>query len=99
MPAQFDLCRLTGGALVLVLQDDLHEGLASRVVAPVVPVRSVGPQPPRLCPVVDVGERPHVVLCQSLAAIPIGQLRTRIGTLAPRKDEIVRALDLLFTGI
>lgn len=99
MPGQYDIYRLPDGALVCVLQDDLHDTISTRVVAPLIAVSLVGPQSTQLCPLVDFGEEPHVLLTQSLSAIPGRLLGSKVGSLAARRDEIVRALDLLFTGV
>ena len=40
----------------------------------------------------------YVVLTQELAAVPRSSLRRTIGSLAEWRDEITRALDVLFIG-
>ncbi len=99
MPRQFDLVRLGGGSRAVVLQDDMHGTLRTRVVAPLVPLRQAKDQPKGLCPVVALDGEPWAILTPSTAAVPVGALSTPFGSLAERRDEIIRALDLLFTGV
>ena len=99
MAAQFDVFRLPNGSLAVLLQDDLHEGLATRVIAPLVPLSKARPQPTGISPVVDFAEQPHAILVQSLAAVAASLLKKPCGSLAHCRDSIIRALDLLFTGV
>ncbi len=99
MSDQFNVFRLPNGTLAVLLQDDLHEGLATRVVAPLVPLAKTKPQPAGISPVVDFAEQPHAILVQSLAAVPSSALQRPLGSLAYRRDSIIHAIDLLFTGV
>jgi toxin CcdB len=98
MPRQFDLVRLGNGPAV-VLQDDMHETLRSRIVAPLVPLREAKHQPKGLCPVVQIEGEPLAVFLPSMAAVPIGTLGRPFGSLADHREALVRGLDLLFTGV
>jgi len=40
----------------------------------------------------------HVLVVDRIAAIERATMRQRVGNVAPYRDEIVSALDLLFTG-
>ncbi len=51
---QFDIVRLKGGQLAVVLQADLLDDRETRVVAPMFPTRDIVPTP-RLHPVVASG--------------------------------------------
>ena len=101
--AQFDLHRNPrGGAypLLLDVQADLLERLATRVVVPLVTAKRHGARPiTRLNPVVKLEGKDYVVLFQELASIPTSALGDRVGSLADRRPELVAAVDLLFTGI
>jgi toxin CcdB len=97
-PRQFDLVRI-GGKPSVVLQDDMHEGLGSRVVAPLVPIREARHQPKGLCPAVTIEGEPLAVLLPSMAAVPRGALSPPFGALAEQRDLLLRGLDLLFTGV
>lgn len=96
--AQFDLYRLPGGALVVDLQTDLIGITASRVVAP---LREAGRYAafPGLTPVVVFGGAEWIVRVQELAAIPGGELREAVGSLALQRDALKRALDILIDGV
>jgi toxin CcdB len=96
---QFDICRLGKSALIVVLQDDLHEGLATRIVAPLIPLAKIGPQPRGLCPTVQFNSQPYAVLIQSLSAVPLGELRETLGQARHLRDDLTRAVDLLFMGL
>ena len=99
MVAQYDVVKLRHGGLVIVLQDDRVSGIATRVVAPLVPVSDTGAQPRNLCPVVNVEGSVMVCLTQSMAALPLRDLETVQFSLSHRREEFIRALDLLFTGV
>ena len=96
---QFDICRLGKDTLVIVLQDDLHEGLASRIVAPLILSAKIGAQPRGLCPVIHFNNQDHVLLIQSLSAVPLGELRETLGHAHHLRDDMSRAVDLLFMGL
>ena len=101
--AQFDIHRNPkGGAypLVLDVQSEVLARLATRVVVPLVTVKRHGARPiTRLNPVVRIKDTDYVLLFQELAAIPRSALGEIVATVAPRRTELVAALDLLFTGL
>jgi toxin CcdB len=99
MAAQFDLCRLPNRTLVVLLQDDLAEWTATRVAAPVIPATRARTMPRILCPVVDFGEEPHAIPVPSLSSVMTVSLSPPLYSLARYRDDIIRALDLLFTGV
>lgn len=101
--AQFDLFKnpRTGlYPLLLDVQADVLGRLATRVVVPLTTVKRYGARPmTRLNPVVAVRGVSYVLLFQELAAVPASALGERVGSLAEQRDELVRAVDLLFTGL
>lgn len=101
--AQFDLHRNRKGGdypLLLDVQADLLERLATRVVVPLMTVKRHGARPiTRLNPVVRVRGNEYVLVFQELAAIPASALGDVVGSLADRRAELIAAVDLLFTGI
>jgi len=99
--AQFDIYpgRGEGVDFLLDLQDEMLANLSTRVVAPVVLPETVGLPIKILNPCVCVGGSDHIVLIHLLAAIPASSLGERVGSAASRRDAIIAALDLLFTGI
>jgi toxin CcdB len=95
--AQFDLYRLADGMLVVDLQTDLIGLDATRIVAP---LREEGAYArfPGLTPSVALNGRRWIVRLQELAAVPAGELRDRVGSLAELRDELKRGLDILIDG-
>jgi toxin CcdB len=101
--AQFDLFRHPSDKrypFLLDLQADLLRDLATRVVAPLTPVRRLRGKPiGRLNPVVEIEGTEYAVLFQDVAALPVNALGATAGNLRARRDELISALDLLFTGV
>ena len=100
--AQFDIYSIPvrGGVEVLLdLQDDLLENLATRVVAPLVRAEMVGQAMHTLHPRIWVGNEPYVLLTHLMAAVPAASLGECIGSAKIQQQEIVAPVDLLFTGI
>jgi toxin CcdB len=101
--AQFDVFRHAKSRrypYLLDVQAELLRDLATRVVAPLIPLaRLRGQAISQLNPIVDVGGEPHAILFQELAAFPARELRNPVANLLPRRGEIIAAIDLLFTGI
>lgn len=99
MAAQFDLYRIQGGGLVVVLQNDLLDQLQTRVVAPLVPAHSVERVLQSLNPSVTLGEETYLIMPQLAATLTLAEMGERVGSLAMMHDAIVRALDALLSGI
>ena len=85
---------------VVVLQSDLLDAVENHVVAPlrlkqenaIIPVV-------RLNPVVQIDGADYLVRVQDIATVPRRMLKQRVANLSPQRDEILAALDLLFTGL
>ncbi len=87
-----------GSGFVVDVQTDLLDGLATRVVVPLVPTKSA-PIPARLLnPVIVIDGDEHVMVTQFLSAVPTSPLGNPVANLAARADDITRALDMLFQG-
>ena len=99
MAAQFDVCRLESGTFVLVLQHDQHSEMRSRVVA--VLERGAENYTPfkALMPRVPVGDLDLRLAPHTVATLPLAELRTVVANAAHCRDEIVRAFDVLLTGV
>ncbi len=95
--AQFDVFRLRGGMLVVDLQTDLIGLDATRITAP---IREEGAYArfPGLTPTVEIEGRRWIVRLQELAAVPAGELGTRIGSISAAGDALKRGLDILIDG-
>lgn len=84
---------------LLDIQSDLLDGLPTRVVIPLAYPEAIETLPIlRLNPKVGVGETALVALTQDMAALPRRLLKTPVANLSPQREEILAALDFLFTG-
>ncbi|GEN28391.1 plasmid maintenance protein CcdB [Halovibrio variabilis] len=97
--ARFDVFENEGGiGYLLDVQSDLLSGLNTRVVVPLL-TKSTAPTPAqRLNPVFSIEGHELVMATQYMAAVPKGELRSGVGSLAEKHDEISVALDMLFLG-
>jgi toxin CcdB len=99
--AQFDVLRTKGSAiypLVVEVQADLHNKLATRVVVPLVSRARYALPATRLTPTVKVRDDEYVVLFPLIAAVPKSSLGPLVASLAPHRATLLAALDLLVTG-
>ena len=92
--ARFDVYRPPGGDLLLDVQSDHLDHLPTRVVVPLLNLPSLG----ELTPEFDVNGERVLMMTQYLTAISRHELRQPVANLAPQRDSITRALDLLLTG-
>jgi toxin CcdB len=99
MLRQFDCARLPNGTLAVVLQDDVASSLLGRVVAPLVSETDIGPATRGLNPTILIEDRRYRLKTELLGAVPLRQLSGPVANVAHHRDDIVRALDLLFTGV
>ncbi|NMM45776.1 plasmid maintenance protein CcdB [Rhodospirillaceae bacterium KN72] len=97
--AQYDIYRMPGGAgYLLNVQSDLLEGMATRVVVPLMPRDTAPPAADRLNPVFTIGGEDLVLVTQNLAAVPLSILGKAIGGLDAEADAVRNALDMVFVG-
>jgi toxin CcdB len=102
--AQFDVYKAPRGGdhshLVDVQSDSLSQ-MESRVVVPMIARRKLNPKElvPRLNPTATIDGIEYVLIVQELAAVSTSLLRERVGTVLKQRDELIAAVDLLFTGI
>ena len=101
---QFDVHRMrdvdTGprsNELVVVLQHGHARAVETVIVAPIV---SRGRLPPlrRVRPLVKLDGEEHVAVVDRLAAIERSSVGPRVGSLEAHRDDLIRAVDTLFTG-
>jgi hypothetical protein len=84
---------------IVVLQADVAEG-ETRLIAPLAP--RVGPfsgAVSRALPVIHHDDRQYVLTLPLISAMPRRRLRKAVGSLAPYRADITRALDFLLFGI
>lgn len=83
---------------LLDLQAELLGGLNTRVVAPLLPASRARPAR-HLNPVFEVEGRAVVLSTAELAGVPLAALGEEVASLREHRDEIIAALDFLFTGV
>jgi toxin CcdB len=85
--------------LLLDIQSDLIGALETRVVVPLMPSMTKGARPLTvLMPTMEVDGRKYVMCTPQLAGVPRGGIGAEVANMAPRRDEIIAALDLLISG-
>ena len=95
---QWDIVALSDGTYALMLQADLLDQYAWRVVAPLVPAKAFTATP-RLHLRVRVARRDYVVVTDKMAAIRLKSIKTVVGSMKDREWDIRWALDLVFVGV
>ena len=84
---------------LLDVQADMLGVLATRVVIPLYHAAAM-PRPARhLNPVVEIDGKSMVLSTAELAGVPVSMLGDAVGNLADYRDDIIAALDFVFTGI
>ena len=84
---------------LLDVQADLLDSLITRVVVPLVLEHEMGQAAKRLNPLCQVNGVTVVMSSAELAGISTRLLGDKVASLKNRRDDIIAALDLLFTGI
>jgi len=84
---------------LLDVQTELLDTLATRVVVPLVVAEEMGLSARHLNPQFKVKGTAVVMSTAELAGVSNRLLRDKVASLKTKRDEIIAALDLLFTGI
>lgn len=84
---------------LLDVQADLLETLATRVVVPLMLAEEMGLAAKYLNPQFKIKGAAVVMSTAELAGVSIRSLGDRVLSLKNKRDEIIAALDFLFTGI
>jgi toxin CcdB len=84
---------------LLDVQADLLDTLATRVVAPLVLAEEMGLAAKHLNPQFKVKGTAVVMSTAELAGVSSRSLGDKVVSLKNKRDEIIAALDLIFTGI
>lgn len=85
---------------VLDIQSNLLDGLPTSVVIPLARPEAIETLSIlRLNPDVSIDGNKLIALTQDLATVPRRMLKKPVTNLSPQRDEILAALDLLFTGL
>lgn len=97
--ARFDVYANPGGAgYVLDVQADVLHELNTRIVVPLLPPTQAPLPAKRLNPMFAIGDEPHVMVTQFMAAVPRKLLRSPVTSLAGQDAEIMLALDMVLVG-
>ena len=83
---------------LLDIQSDLLDGLATRVVVPLIAASAMGKPARHLNPVFTIKRAKVVMSSAELAGIPTRLLGNKVGSLKEHRAEIIAALDFLFSG-
>lgn len=84
---------------LLDVQADLLDMLATRVVVPLVRAETMGLSASKLNPKFTINNNVVVMSSAELAGVTHRSLGEKVISLKAQRDEIIAALDLLFTGI
>lgn len=102
--AQFDVYPNPAGGMgdavpyVVDMQSDQLAGLPTRMIAPLARPEDFQPLR-RLNPLVEIGGERLVIMIHLMAAVPRDVLAASVASVADHRDDIINALDFLFTGI
>ncbi len=97
---RFDIHAMARGntPYVMDVQSEFTAHLETRMVIPIMPEGKVPNRIAALHPVFDVLGVPHVLVTHMMTSMVRRDLGRVIESLAEKRDEVTRALDLLFTG-
>ena len=84
---------------LLDVQAELLDTLATRVVVPLILAEEMGLAAKHLNPQFKIKGVAVVMSTAELAGIPNRSLGNKVASLKSKRDKIIAALDLLFTGI
>lgn len=86
--------------LLLDVQSDLLDDLATRVVVPLAPAaRQKAATLKKLMPALVIGDQRYLMITPQLAGVSRKALGPAVGDVSGHRTEIIAALDLLLTGI
>ncbi len=98
MAKQFDLYRTVDGSLVLVLQSDLLEDLATRAVCLALP-DGRGPQTlSALSPVLSAGDLRVRIAPHLVATLTLAELGSQVANFSHERDRIFRSMDMMLSA-
>lgn len=97
--ARDDVYRGDGPDLLLLdIQNDLIDGLDTRVVIPLMPAKGSPPAMKRLYPIFEIDGRSYLLATPLMSAVRARELRDPIANLSAHHDRIVAAVDFLQQG-
>ena len=97
--AKYDIYQSSGGGdYLLILQDEILDNLSTQVVAPLVASDEAPIPMKNVNPIIALDGGNYVLMTHLLAAIHASSLKRKVGSAKGQRDEIIAALDFLFTG-
>lgn len=84
---------------VAVLQADIADEGRGRVVAPMLPREGLVGASGRLMPLVRYADQEFYLAIELMGSLPSRVLRKPLGSIEAHRQDIVRAIDWLFTGV
>ena len=82
------------------VQNDLLNGLNTRMVIPLTPLTQLDNlAPSRLCPSIHLPAGDFVILTQQMTSVPSKVLSEPIADLSTFRNDIIAAVDFLMTGV
>ncbi|MGN8200601.1 CcdB family protein [Salinisphaera sp. RV14] len=86
--------------IIVDLQHDMLSTLATRLMAPLVVSKPSGqPAIQRLNPVVSVEGQKYFLSTAEMASVPVRELSEPCGNLSAYRDDLMAAVDFLFTAV
>lgn len=83
---------------LLDVQADLHSGLSTRLVVPLIPAVDFGPPIEKLNPEFRFGGRAYIMATAEMAAVPRKSIGDKSATLEPQSADVLAAVDFLISG-
>ncbi len=87
-----------GSGYLLNVQADLLDGMNTRIVVPLLPMKDAPTPAKDLNPIFNIENNQVVMVTQFLAAVPVSILSNSSANLSEQYTEITRALDMAFQG-
>lgn len=85
---------------IVDLQHDLLDVLKTRIMAPLVVTQPSGdPAIKRLNPIASIDGQTYFLSSAELASVPVNELSNPVGNLSEYRNELLAAIDLIFTAV
>ncbi len=88
-----------GIPFVVVLQSDLLDALATRLVMPLATLEFADKVPEKLCPLVTVNGQQLRALAHYVAPMSVRSLRQMAGNLSSQSHLLIAAMDVVLSGV
>lgn len=85
---------------IVDLQHDMLDALATRIMAPLLVARTADePIAERLNPMMEFAGKCYYLSAAEMASVPVSALSKPVGSLSSCRDDLLAAVDMLFTAI